>query len=1161
MTLHNGAPPFSLVKNPPWWAVALTAAIANFVVARLITLAPVEGGPDRIATVMWPPMSITFALTWYYGRSAIVGATLGAFCFLLLVHIPPLFAVLTAITTVLPPAYASWQLRRNGIDDPFATPRAVAQFVLFAVFIAPLFSASAGLIAPLVAGASEIRWSGLAWLALWANGAIANSIITPVFLRFGDWREISQRKLLEFGGVVISMFAVWWCVFLSAPKTMTLPMTMLTAPFLILMAFRFNFGLVASFSLIASILSLISLRSNPYQDNQNTFFLTAAYLGMLGLSNLAIGAGSAALRATVAKLSRSEESLRGVFEQAAVGIVLFDIDADQPTFNPKFADMIGYGVGEITKEKMRLLAFPEEQAITDQLAVKMQRGEINSFRQEKRYTRKDGSVMWASLTMSLLRDKRGKDKLLIGIYEDITQRKRAEKQLEGQTRILRNLTADQSQPELLNDLALFAEELWPASHCAIFLADHKAEHLHLIAAPSWPENAHKPTAPIPIQENIAPTITAAAHKSRVICRDMLANPEYGALYPLIHAEPWRRACWAIPFTGKNNELFGVLTFYFDHPRTPTAQDDEYITMISSLAGLAVQHYRDEEKLLDSEQRFRITFEQAAVGVALLDRDSNWLQANKTFCDILGYSHDELMQLPYSKLISPEDLELTVQSVASVLSNNTSQVQIDHRYMRKNGDIIWVNSQFSVTRNSDGDIDYQIAIIKDITERKLAEKEIERLALYDYLTELPNRRLFGDRLRTAVMAAKRSGRFGAIIYIDLDNFKQLNDTYGHNAGDEFLKMVAHRLQRNLREEDTVARLGGDEFVILLQNVSDSIDTATAATTAIAEKIQSALSESFVLPNGVEHIVTSSLGITLFPKDADNAEDLLREADIAMYRVKESQRNAMRFYEPAMKAEVDSRLALERALRRALHDDEFELYLQPQYDSARKLMSCEALLRWPQPDGSFISPVEFIPVAEDTGLIVPLGEWVLRRAGQLVSSLELAGYQLTICVNVSPRQFSEPNFVERVRTILWEAGADSGRIVLEITEGVVVADFDDVRVKMHALRQMGITLSIDDFGTGHSSLAYLKLLPLHELKIDRAFVHSLPDDANDVAIVEAVLSVARHLQLEVVAEGVETAEQFEFLKQRGCHRFQGYLLAKPAPPESLFPELAKLPNRFD
>jgi len=650
-----------------------------------------------------------------------------------------------------------------------------------------------------------------------------------------------------------------------------------------------------------------------------------------------------------------------------------------------------------------------------------------------------------------------------------------------------------------------------------------------------------------------PATVAAREHRLIICSDTLAEPAFAGLYPLITVEPWRRAWWAAPFTAKNGELLGVLNIFFEQPREPSAQDNELLAILASLAGIVIQHHRDEDKLRDSERRFRITFEQAAVGMALLDRDSNWLQVNQKFCEIVGYTRAELLELSYDRLIAPEDLEHTSQTLAELHSSSAAQIQLDHRYMRKSGDIIWVNSQFSVALNASGEIDYEIAIIKDITERKLAETEIERLALYDYLTGLPNRRLFGDRLRTAVMAAKRSARYGAVIYIDLDNFKQLNDTHGHNTGDDFLKMVAHRLQRNLRGEDTVARLGGDEFVILLQNVSDSLPDTAAATAAIAAKIQSALSEPFLLPSGIEHIVTSSLGITLFPKDQESAEDLFKEADIAMYRVKESQRNAMRFYEPAMKAEVDSRLALERALRRALHNDEFELYLQPQYDAERNMVSCEALLRWPQPDGSFVSPNEFIPIAEETGLIVPLGEWVLRRAGRLVSALELAGYPISICVNVSPRQFNEANFVERVRTILWESGADAGRIVLEITEGVVVADFDDVRTKMLALRRMGISLSIDDFGTGHSSLAYLKLLPLHELKIDRAFIHSLPGDVNDVAIVEAVLSVARHLQLEVVAEGVETVEQLEFLKQRGCHRFQGYLLARPAPAAQHFPAL--------
>lgn len=1132
----------------------MCAALANYLVSWLTVMVPVTGGPNHIVTIIWPPAGVALALTWYYGRAALRGSGCGLFLFLLHINGHPLFAALSSMAHTLPPAYACWQLRRNGIKDPFATPRDLLQFTLFAVLLSPILSATLSVLIPLLDPSIPMRWNVVAWLTLWANGATANSIIAPAIMRARDWRRLSRNELIGLLACATAGVIVWYAVFLVNPHVLALPMVMASTPFLILAAFRFSFGIVASISLFASIMVLLSLTKDIYGPDQNAFFLSLEFLGMLGLSNLVVGAGSTALRSAFRKVIESEELMRGMFEHAGVGISLYNLKAGTSTFNPRLREMLGYSQEEIGQGHMRSISYPDEQDAADEQVRALLRGEIDSFIQERRFIRANGEVLWASTTVSILRDKRGAGNYLIGMFADITQRKRIEKRFEGQTRVLRALTSDASLSALLRDIALLAEELWPSSRCVIYLADSKNEFLHLAAAPSWPADTRRPGHQIRIKEDINPVASAAARKRNVIFEDTLAVPELTEWHSLIEAEPWRRAWWAIPFLAKNGELLGLLSLYFDRPCAPTKLDDELIAMISSLAGIVVQHDRDEERLRESEQRFRITFEQAAVGVALLDRDSNWLQVNQTFCDIVGYHQPELLQLQYEKLIAPEDKQTTAEAFATLFEGSLSQVQLDHRYMRKNGDTIWVNSQFSVARDTNGNIDYQIAVIKDITERKLAESEIERLALYDYLTGLPNRRLFGDRLRTAVMAAKRSGRYGAVIYIDLDNFKQLNDTHGHNTGDDFLKMVAHRLQRNLREEDTVARLGGDEFVILLQNVSTELSDTATATAAIASKVQTALSEPFLLPSGVEHIVTSSLGITLFPKDAENAEDLLKEADIAMYRVKESQRNAMRFYEPAMKAEVDSRLALERALRRAIHSDGFDLYLQPQFDSDRHMVSCEALLRWPQADGSFISPNEFIPVAEETGLIVALGEWVLRRAGKLVRELELAGHAISLCINVSPRQFSEANFVERVRTILWEAGADAGRIVLEITEGVVVADFDDVRTKMLALRRMGIRLSIDDFGTGHSSLAYLKLLPLHELKIDRAFVHSLPDDANDVAIVEAVLSVARHLQLEVVAEGVETDAQLEFLRQRGCQRFQGYLLARPASPSQHFPKLA-------
>jgi diguanylate cyclase (GGDEF)-like protein/PAS domain S-box-containing protein len=929
-------------------------------------------------------------------------------------------------------------------------------------------------------------------------------------------------------------------------------MAILAMPMLILTAFRFEFGVVAAISFLLGAITAVSTSHGLYPDLISNHLFALTFLAAIGVSNLVIAAGLAAIRNAFTQLTSSEQRFRAMFEQAGVGFLLLDLESGQRAVNQKLSDMFGYSVAELSLSHPPVVSFPEDQQITEELTQRMMTGEVTGGYQEKRYFRSDGSVIWASVTLSQLRAPDGKVNYVVGVFEDITARKRAKKQLEGQTHILHALTLGASMTDSLRDLALLAEEFWPKSCCAIFLADAANNYLYFGAAPSIP-GADKHVPSFPIADRATRIALAVASKQAIVSNDMRDDALWQhlcSMHPEYAEQPTR---WAVPFTTTTGELVGILLFYFDRVCTPTKQDEEAIAILSSLAGVVIQRHRDALRLRDSEQRFRITFQQAAVGMALLDNKSNWLQINQKFCDIVGYTRDELMQLRYGKLIAPDEIALATQAIANLRRSSAWQIQAERRYVRKNGDLIWVNSQLSVTRNDDGDIDYQIAVIEDITERKQAEAEVERLALYDYLTGLPNRRLFGDRMRTAIAAAKRSDQYGALIYIDLDNFKQLNDAHGHNAGDDFLKMVAQRLRHCLRDEDTVARLGGDEFVALLQNLSDSLPGTTLATTAIAEKIQIALSEPFLLPNGVEHIVTSSLGITLYPKDQENAEDLLKEADIAMYRVKEAQRNAMRFYEPAMKVEADSRLALERALRRALYEEEFELFLQPQYDAAHTMVGCEALLRWPQSDGTFIPPNEFIPIAEETGLIVPLGEWVLRRAGKLVQALELAGHTIVIAVNVSPRQFSETNFVERVRTILWETGADPGRIMLEITEGIVVADFDDVRAKMLVLRRLGIRLSIDDFGTGHSSLAYLKLLPLHELKIDRAFISYLPDDNNDAAIVEAILSVAHHLQLEVVAEGVETAAQLEFLKQRGCQRFQGFYLARPAAPLTHFPDI--------
>ena len=467
-----------------------------------------------------------------------------------------------------------------------------------------------------------------------------------------------------------------------------------------------------------------------------------------------------------------------------------------------------------------------------------------------------------------------------------------------------------------------------------------------------------------------------------------------------------------------------------------------------------------------------------------------------------------------------------------------------------GQKVWVSFSGTPLLNDDGHFKGYRGVGRDISERKQAEAKIERLAFYDVLTGLPNRRLLLDRLQQALAGTQREKSFGALIFIDLDNFKDLNDTQGHDMGDVLLRQVAERLVANVRACDTVARLGGDEFVVMLLDLGNSRELASERVQRVGNKIKDHLNQAYLL-GALEHYSTPSMGATIFEDRDHTVDELLKRADLAMYEAKGVGRNALRFFDPTMQAQVAKRTALEADLRQGILRNELVLHYQPVVNPEARMVGVEALVRWMHPRRGMVSPIEFIPIAEQTSLILPLGHWVLQAACiQLALWAKLPELEpLTIAVNVSARQFRHPDFVQQVMALFEETGANPHRLKIELTESLLLTDTQDTTRKMTELQAAGVCFSLDDFGTGYSSLSYLKVLPLQQLKIDQSFVRDILTDPNDAAIARTVLALGKSLGFSVVAEGVETEGQREFLLSNGCTLFQGYLFGRPVPVQNL------------
>ncbi len=700
--------------------------------------------------------------------------------------------------------------------------------------------------------------------------------------------------------------------------------------------------------------------------------------------------------------------------------------------------------------------------------------------------------------------------------------------------MLERLASDVPLEQVLKDFVLKIEDTLPGALCSILLLDEDGLHLGSGVAPHLPDFYNAAIDGVTIGPQTGSCGTAAYTGQRVIVGDIATHP-YWADYKDLAQRAGLAACWSEPIRSGSNKVLGTFAIYHRAPAMPQAHELALIEMAAHLTAIAIERKRAEVQL----QLVAKVFEQGSESIVITDSQGHIVRVNHAFSQITGYSEAEARGRNPSMLASGRHEADFFRSMwASLHGHGQWQGEIWNR--RKDGTHYPELLSISLLRDSSGAVANYVAVATDISKHKKDEERIRLLVDFDPLTGLPNRRLLRDRVVSALSHAQRQGEPLVLMFLDLDRFKNVNDSLGHHTGDELLVQVAKRLKSVLREQDTVCRLGGDEFVLLCPDV----DAMGAAH--VASKVLEITSQRYLIDQQ-ELAMTFSIGIALYPTDGDSFETLSTSADTAMHRAKQAGRNAYRFFTPEMQTQSSRTLQLENGLRRALELQQLHLVYQPQVSlHDGRVVGMEALLRWQHPTLGTVSPAEFIPIAEDSGLILPIGEWVLRTATQQMRVWLDAGLPVQqMAVNLSAVQFRQESLLDLVKQVLAETKLPPHYLELELTEGVAMNDPMGAMAVMNNLHQLGVRMSIDDFGTGYSSLNYLKRFSVYKLKIDQSFVRDITDDPDDKAIVVAIIALARSLGFTTIAEGVETQGQLDFLREQGCDEVQGYFFSEPLP----------------
>ncbi len=776
-------------------------------------------------------------------------------------------------------------------------------------------------------------------------------------------------------------------------------------------------------------------------------------------------------------------ALRAPFDLVSVGMIALSPDGVFRVVNRAFCEMTGYSRAELEGRSYRAMARAEDLAGDEEQLQQIRAGSEPPAYYDTRFVHKNGAEIWVRVNSSLMRDADGTPRYIISAVADLSDSKQTQEELQ------RHLHFTRAMLDAIPGRYPVYNRAWDE----LFGAD---------GVPAESERIHRERD-----------------------RGLLERPSsttYEALVPSAEGEPRQMLFNKVSFVDQEGSIAGLIGVITD-----------------------VTRYKETERALEtSEARFRVLTESSLDLISVMEEDGKIRYQSPALRHLMGFDPAETVGKNVFDMIHRDDVENARAAFGRVIERRSNE-PIEFRIRHRDG--MWRTFESLGTNClANPHIGGVVFNSRDITDRKMIQQRIQHLAYHDNLTGLPNRSLLQDRLAHSIAHAERSNRKVAVLFIDLDNFKNINDTLGHDVGDELLRQVSRRLSECIRLEDTIARQGGDEFIVLL----DSLDEGRGAS-VVAQKVLNSLRQPFIL-GGIEQHVSGSLGISLYPDDGPDPQTLLKNADTAMFHGKALGKNTYQFFTSQMNIAVKRRMLLETALRRAVMLKSFALHYQPQVNlETGEIVGLEGLIRWKSEDGTTLLPGDFIAVAEETGLINEMGEWVLREGCRQAKAWQDQGLiPRRMAINLSARQFSDKGFLEMVSRILDETGLHPKWLELEITESQVMRQTEGMIMLLNQLSEMGIHLAIDDFGTGYSSLSYLKRLPIQKLKIDQSFVRDITVDPNDTAIVVAIINMARSLDLETIAEGVETAGQLALLRSKGCRIGQGFYFSRPARAESLY-----------